>query len=106
MQFSLIELCPSMTPLAKAVLILLAAMSLVSLTAAAERLLTLGRAQRQSARFLAEWRALLADEGLTAASAVADRYPRAPVAHLVAELARILTAREELSMRLEAHDRT
>jgi hypothetical protein len=56
MQFSLAELWLAMGPLAKGVVFLLAAMSLLSLTVAVEKWLTLQRAAKQSRRFLQTWR--------------------------------------------------
>jgi biopolymer transport protein ExbB/TolQ len=105
MQFSLIELWPAMGPLAKAVMIVLAAMSLVSVAVAVERLLKLVGAQRQSAEFLALWRQALAETGVVAAAAASERFPRSYVAHLVAEVTRIVSAGES-GVWLEAYDRT
>ena len=107
MQFSLIELWPAMTPLAKAVMLLLVGMSLLSLAVAAERLLKLTRAQRESAQFLAAWRPLVAAQGPHAALAEAGRFPRSYVAHLVSEVTAILAARgDDQASWLEAYDRT
>lgn len=105
MQFSLIELWPAMGPLAKAVMIALVAMSLVSLAVAAERLLKLIAAQRQSAEFLALWRRALAETGVAGAAATAERFPRSYVAHLVGEVTRVISAGDGAAF-LEAYDRT
>ena len=105
MQFSLIELWPAMGPLAKAVMIVLAVMSLVSLAVAVERLLKLVGAQRQSVEFLGLWRRALADTGVVGAAATADHFPRSYVAHLVGEVTRIVSAAEGGPW-LEAYDRT
>ena len=53
MQFSLIELWSTMGPLAKGVMLLLVAMSLISLSVAFERIWKLSRSSRQTAQFLA-----------------------------------------------------
>lgn len=105
MQFSLIELWPAMGPLAKAVMIVLAAMSVVSLAVAVERLSKLVGAQRQSAEFLALWRRALAETGVAASAATAERFPRSYVAHLVGEVTRVVSAGESATW-LEAYDRT
>ncbi|MGD9762832.1 MAG: MotA/TolQ/ExbB proton channel family protein [Candidatus Binatia bacterium] len=107
MYFSLIELWPAMGPLAKAVMVLLATMSLVSLAVAVERFVKLRRAQRESARFLAAWRAALAQEGITAAAEQGKRFPRSYVAHLVGEVTRVAGGAASASpMWLEIYDRT
>ena len=106
MQFSLIELWPAMGPLAKGVMILLSGMSLVSLVVAVERLLTLARSSRESARFLAAWRDAVAERGVGAAAAAAGDHPHSYVAHLVAEASRVVGEARESKLSLEAFDRT
>lgn len=107
MQFSLIQLWPAMAPLAKAVILILLAMSLVSLAVAVERTLKLARAGRESAQFLAAWRHVLARDGLIAAATEAKRFPRSYVAHLVEELTRVVNRpAAEMAPWLEAYDRT
>jgi biopolymer transport protein ExbB len=105
MQFSLIELWPAMGPLAKAVMLLLVGMSLVSLAVAVERLLKLGRSARESAAFLVAWRRAVAERGVEAAAEEAKAFPRSYVAHLVAESTRVLGT-PEAGASLEAFDRT
>jgi biopolymer transport protein ExbB/TolQ len=108
MQFSLIELWPAMGPLAKGVMLLLVAMSLVSLAVAVERVLKLARAARESAAFLTAWRSAVADGGVAAAAAEAKRFPRSYVAHLVEEATRAVgdAGGAEPQLWLEAFDRT
>lgn len=106
MQFSLIELWPQMGPLAKAVMILLAGMSLLSLAVAVERLLKFTRSARESERFLSAWRQAVADEGVVAAAAQAESFERSYVAHLVAEATRAVEVGGESQAWLEAYDRT
>jgi biopolymer transport protein ExbB len=107
MQLSPVELWAAMGPLAKAVMLLLAAMSLVSLAVALERIIKLGRAARESSAFLAKWRDALAEEGVVAAARAAEGFDRSYVAHLVAEVTRVV-AGDSLDTRtwLEAYDRT
>jgi biopolymer transport protein ExbB len=96
-----------MGPLAKAVLLLLVSMSLVSLTVGAERILKFARAHRESVEFLAEWRRALAAEGVVEAGARAASFPRSYVAHLVDEVTRITSRQaDESPANLEAFDRT
>ena len=106
MQFSLIELWPAMAPLAKAVMLLLLGMSLVSLAVGVERILKLVRAGRESAAFLGEWRKALAAGGVQAAAAEAKRFPRSYVAHLVEEVTRVAIGPAGETAWLEAYDRT
>jgi len=106
MQFSLAELWHTMGPLAKGVMVILAVMSLVSLTVAAEKWLTLRRAVRESARFLQAWREALAQQGYLSAATVAEKYPHSHVAHVVAAGTQVLTRVGDSPARLEAYDRT
>jgi biopolymer transport protein ExbB len=107
MQFDLVQLWPSMGPLAKAVIVVLAAMSLASLAVALERLLKFARAARESAAFLPRWRSAVAEKGVFAAAATAAEYPRSYVAHLVEETTRALgDSAADAPGGLEAFDRT
>lgn len=107
MQFSLIELWPAMGPLAKAVMILLAGMSLVSLAVAAERILKFNRVARESGRFLTAWRPLVAEKGVAAAADEAGSFSHSYVAHLVGEVARVVDpGAADAHLWLEAYDRT
>lgn len=107
MQFNLIELWPAMGPLAKGVMILLVLMSLVSLAVAVERVLKLTRSARESAAFLAAWRAALRDGGVVAAAAKTQPFERSYVAHLVTETTQVIGDPQDGSRDwLEAFDRT
>lgn len=106
MQFSLIELWPQMGPLAKAVLVLLAGMSLVSLAVAIETWLRLRRAAAETERFLREWQPRLSAEGYAAAAAATGSYPRSYAAQLVDCGTNALLASVDQEPRLEAYDRT
>ena len=107
MQFSLIELWPAMGPLAKGVMILLAGMSVVSIAVAVERVLKIARSARESARFLAAWRPIVASQGIAEAAAECERHPRSYVAHLVAEASAVVGGGgDDASLSLEAFDRT
>lgn len=107
MQFSLIELWSTMGPLARAVMALLIGMSLVSLAVALERVWKLSRSSRQSAEFLAAWRAALVSGGVSGAAETAKRYPRSYVAHMVEEASRVIGSAEgDREVWLEAYDRT
>jgi biopolymer transport protein ExbB/TolQ len=105
MQFSLAELWLAMGPLAKGVVFLLAAMSLLSLTVAAEKWLTLQRAANQSRRFLQTWREAVAGQGYATAAASAPQYPQSPVAYVIATGTQVLTTTADASVRLTAYDR-
>jgi biopolymer transport protein ExbB len=106
MQFSLFELWPSMGPLAKAVILLLVGMSLLSLAVAIEKWLRLRRAATESVRFLAEWHKRLSTDGFETAARDAERYPNSFVAHMVASGTQVLAGLTDTSVRLEAYDRT
>lgn len=107
MTFSLTELWGTMGPLARGVMLLLAAMSLASLTVAAERLWKLSRSARESTRFLALWRNAVGREGVLAASPTSGEFPHSFVAHLVAEVSRVVRPTESnRETWLEALDRT
>ena len=107
MQLSLVELWPAMGPLAKAVMVLLLAMSVVSLAVAVERLLKLVRSGRETAEFLTAWRSALSEGGVVAARAEATRFPHSYVAHLVDEATGVLAASgDDPRLWLESYDRT
>jgi biopolymer transport protein ExbB/TolQ len=105
MQVSLVDLWMQMGALARAVVALLATMSLVSLATAAERWLVLRRAGRASQAFLASWRPRLAEVGVSRAAAVAAEYPASPLARVVAAGSAVLTADLPAEVRREAYDR-
>lgn len=106
MQFSILEIWPAMSPLAKAVMLLLVGMSLTSLAVAAEKWLRLQRAAGESARFLHEWRTRLANDGFETAARDAARYSNSFLAHMVASGTQILTDTTDSDVRREAYDRT
>ena len=90
MHFSMIELWSAMSPVGRAVIVLLAVMSAASLAVAIERLWKLVRVGRESQAFLSAWRHALGDGDVAAAAAEAERFPRSYVAHLVAECTRVV----------------
>ncbi len=106
MQLSIVELWAVMGPLAKGVVVLLLAMSLLSLATAAEKWLGLRRAGRESDRFLAAWRARVSEAGVTRAAADAARYPHSHVAHVIAAGTEVLRADLPADVEREAYDRT
>lgn len=106
MQFAPTELWQEMGFLAKAVMILLAAMSLVSLAVAIEKWLTLRVVARESTRLLRAWRDVLRKEGYVAAASAAVQYPRSYVAQLIATGTHILQSTAGQTTQLEAYDRT
>lgn len=106
MQFAFTALWQEMGFLAKAVMISLAAMSLVSLAVAIEKWLTLQLAARESTRFLRAWRDALGTEGYIVAASAAAQYPRSYVAQLVATGTSILQRTAGQPTQLEAYDRT
>ena len=106
MQFTFAELWVAMGPLAKAVMLLLVGMSLVSLAVAIEKLLRLQRAARQSAHFLHEWRTRLTSDGFQTAARDAAQYPQSFVAHVVSCGTQVLMDIHDPEARREAYDRT
>lgn len=107
MQLSLIELWGTMGLLAKAVMSILVAMSLVSLAVGVERIIKLARSTRESSAFLVAWRATLAREGVVAAAHTAKGFERSYVAHLVEEVTRVVAnGTADTHLWLEAYDRT
>ena len=106
MHFSIIELWSVMGPIAKGVVALLAAMSLVSLATAAEKWLALRRSGQESERFLAAWRERVHDAGIAGAAADAAQYPHSQVAHVIAAGSAVLRANLAPEVQREAYDRT
>lgn len=106
MHFSILELWAVMGPIAKAVVGLLALMSLLSLATAAEKWFVLRRAASESARFLTAWRTRLSSNGVTAAAGHAAEYPHSPVAHIIAAGTDVLVAGLPAETQREAYDRT
>ncbi|MFM7142147.1 MAG: MotA/TolQ/ExbB proton channel family protein [Alphaproteobacteria bacterium] len=107
MSFNMIDLWASMGPMAKAVMLLLLGMSLLSLAVAIERIASIARSTNESAAFLAQWRATLAREGPEAAAGLAERFPHSHAAWLVREGAGVLrNSVGDTATRLEAFDRT
>jgi biopolymer transport protein ExbB len=102
----MIELWTVMGTLAKAVVVLLAMMSLLSLATAVEKWLALRRAARESRRFLAAWRTRVSQEGVRGAAADAVHYPHSHVAHVIAAGTEILQADLPPDIAREAYDRT
>jgi biopolymer transport protein ExbB/TolQ len=105
MHFTPTELWFAMGPVGRAVIVLLALMSALSLAVAIERVLKLGRVARESTAFLATWRRALASGGVAGAAGEATRFPRSYVAHLVAECTKAATAADRGTV-LEILDRT
>lgn len=100
------ELWLSMGPIARAVMILLAAMSCVSLAVAIERFQKLARAARESADFLAAWRPAVEARGIDIAASESAAFPHSYVAYLVREASQVIAANREAGTWLEALDRT
>jgi biopolymer transport protein ExbB len=105
MHLSIMDLWGSMGPLARAVVALLGAMSLVSLATAVERWLALRRATGASSGFLAAWRDLLRNQGTKAAAAEAVAWPQSHLAALVAAVSEVLALPLAPELRREAYDR-
>jgi len=107
MSFNMFDLWASMGPMAKAVMLLLLAMSLLSLAVAIERIVSIARSTRESADFLSAWRSTLARQGPEAAAAEAERFPHSHAAWLVREGTGVLRGgAADTATRLEAFDRT
>lgn len=107
MSFNMFDLWASMGPMAKAVMLLLLAMSLLSLAVAIERIVSIARSTRESADFLSAWRSTLARQGPEAAAAEAERFPHSHAAWLVREGTGVLRGgAPDTATRLEAFDRT
>lgn len=84
MEMSLPELWATMGMTARAVIVVLVAMSIASLAIAAERGWVLRRMGRDSKAFLAEWRQVTRERGYAAGAEVAAEYPQSPTAAAVA----------------------
>jgi len=106
MQVSLAEFWSVMGPLAKGVVLVLAGMSLLSLTVAIEKWLSLRRTAKESARFLVAWREALARAGYAAAAELAEQYPHSHSAQVIACGTRVLQATFDPATRFAAYDRT
>ena len=107
MSFNLIDLWSSMGLLAKGVMLLLLAMSMVSLAVAIERIASIVRSTRESAAFLGSWRSAVAERGPGAAAGEAARGPHRHAAWLVREGTTVLRGGgSSAASRLEAFDRT
>ncbi len=84
MELSIVELWNTMGAIARGVVVVLIAMSVVSLAVAADRGWWLRRARRESARFFADWRERLAEAGFAAAARSCEEFPASPPARAVA----------------------
>lgn len=100
------ELWFAMGPVGRAVIVLLAGMSAVSLAVAIERLWKLVQIGRESQAFLLAWRHALGEGDVRAAAAVAARFPRSYAAHLVSECTRVVGTDHHGPAALEMLDRT
>ncbi|HVO25728.1 MAG TPA: MotA/TolQ/ExbB proton channel family protein [Candidatus Margulisiibacteriota bacterium] len=106
MQFSVVEMWTIMGPIAKAVVVLLTLMSLLSLATAAEKWVVLRRATRESTRFLAAWRQHVLTAGVAEAGADTKHFTHSPVAHVIAAGTDILAGDLAPDAQREAYDRT
>jgi biopolymer transport protein ExbB len=106
MHLSIMELWAVTGPIARAVVAVLALMSLLSLATAVEKWVVLRRAARQSARFLIAWRSQLSTTGVFGAGADLTPYRHSPVAHLIAAGTQVLEAGLAPEAQREAYDRT
>lgn len=88
MDLSLIDLWHATGPLARGVVFLLTAMSLVAAATAAEKWLRLRRAERDTVAFLAAWRSTPA--GSTGWPALVARHAESPAAQLVKSVSEAL----------------
>src|SRR5437660_664598 len=82
--FSFVEMWRHMGLPARAVVVVLAAMSIYSLGIMAERYLSFERARRLSLRFVAGLSGLLKGRDLLAAKILAGTQPQSPVARVIA----------------------
>lgn len=80
MEISTFTVWNSMGTIARAVVLVLTAMSIASLAVGAERGWLLRCMRRESLSFLAEWRKILDQNGIAVAVHVAQKFPRSPVA--------------------------
>jgi biopolymer transport protein ExbB len=84
-QFTLMEMWHSMLPLAKAVVIILALMSVYSLWVMIDRFNTFMKAKRQSLAFILALREQLKSRDLEGALTLSQKKPQSPIARVVAE---------------------
>jgi len=106
MNFSVVEMWTIMGPIAKAVVVILALMSLLSLATAAEKWGVLRRATRESTRFLTAWREHVQTAGVTEAGTDTKDFAHSPVAHVIAAGTDILASGLAPEAQREAYDRT
>ncbi len=103
MDLSWFDLWRDTGPLARAIVVLLSAMSIVTGALAAEKWLRLRRAERATVAFLAAWRSAAPAPGVPAETAA--RHPESPAARLVETVTRAL-AGAPAAAAAEIHDRT
>jgi len=106
MHLSIMELWAVMGPIARAVVAVLALMSLLSLATAVEKWFVLRRAAHESARFLIAWRNQVSTTGVFGFAADLAPYRHSPVAHLIAAGSDVLRAGLAPEVQREAYDRT
>jgi biopolymer transport protein ExbB len=106
MYLSITELWAVTGPIARAVVAVLALMSLLSLATALEKWFVLRRAAHESERFLIAWRRQLRTTGVLGAGADLAPYRHSPVAHLIATGTEVLRAGLAPEVQREAYDRT
>jgi len=106
MYLSIMELWAVTGPIARAVVAVLALMSLLSLATAVGKWFVLRRAARESERFLIAWRSQLRTTGVFGAGADLGPYRHSPVAHLIAAGTEVLRAGLAPEAQREAYDRT
>jgi len=106
MYLSIMELWAVTGPIARAVVAVLALMSLLSLATVVEKWFVLRRAARESARFLIAWRSQLSTTGVFGVGADLAPYRHSPVAHLIAAGTDVLRAGLAPEVQREAYDRT
>src|SRR5437899_11231227 len=106
MQVSLAEFWSVMGPLARGVVLVLAGMSLLSLTVAIEKWLSLRRTAKESARFLSAWRDALARAGYAAAAELAEQYPHSHSGHAIACGTRVVQDTFDPATSIVANGRT
>ena len=106
MQFSVLELWQSTGSVARSVVLVLVALSLVSISVGVERLLTLGRAARLSSRFLAAWRAGKGSRAARSVEVAPGDHDGSPAAILLHALGEILDGGLHDELAESAYDRT
>jgi biopolymer transport protein ExbB len=102
MELTIVELWSTMGAIARGVVVVLIAMSVVSLAIAADRGWWLQRAKRESARFFADWRERLAEGGYAAAARACGEYSASPPARAVALATRAMLRAADGVASLEA----